>query len=109
MSPVTVYVDDMQMQATVGRITARWSHLQADTPEELARFARKLRLRPEWVQHPGTWKEHFDVTDSVREKAIALGAVPIGYGSPEGIALMERQMERVRRLAEDGPEVPTLF
>lgn len=99
----------MQVQATVGRIAARWSHLMADTPEELAAFARKLRLRPEWVQYPGTWKEHYDVTDRVRAKAIELGAVPIGYASAESRDLMRRQMERVRRLAEDGPEVPTLF
>lgn len=106
---MTVYVDDMRVQATVGRIAARWSHLMADTPEELAAFARRLRLRPEWVQCPGTWKEHFDVTDSVRAKAIALGAVPVSYGSAEQQEFARAQMERVRRLAEDGPEIPTLF
>jgi hypothetical protein len=97
---VAVYVDDMRVQATAGSVTARWSHLQADTPEELARFARRLRLRPEWVQSPGTWQEHYDVTDRVRDKAIELGAVPIGYASGEQVALMHRQMQRVADLAE---------
>ena len=106
---MAVYVDDMRLEATVGRITARWSHLQADTPEELARFARKLGLKAAWLQSAGDWKEHYDVTDRVRARAIELGAVPIGYGSAESVALMEAQMERVRRLAEEGPDVPMLF
>jgi hypothetical protein len=106
---MAVYVDDMRMEATVGRITARWSHLQADTPEELAAFARRLRLKRAWVQYPGEWKEHYDVTDRVRAKAIELGAVPIGYGSAESIVLMEAQMERVRQEPEADEEPPTLF
>jgi hypothetical protein len=106
---MAVYVDDMRVQATVGRITAHWSHLMADTPEELAAFARKLRLRPEWVQYPGTWKEHYDVTDTVRARAIELGAVEVGYGSADQQAFARAQMDRVHRLAEDGPDSPTLF
>lgn len=76
---MTVYVDDMRMTARVGRFNARWSHLMADTREELDDFARRLGLRPSWIQHPGTPKEHYDVTDPVRVKALALGAVPITW------------------------------
>lgn len=89
---MTVYVDDMRMQATVGRITARWSHLMADTDEELNVFALRLGLRLSWAQYPGTWKSHYDVTDTMRAKAIRLGAVPIGYASPEAVALMRGKM-----------------
>jgi len=81
---MTVYVDDMRLQARVGRINARWSHLFADTPEELASFAGRLGLRPSWLQKAGTIMEHYDVTDSVRARAFALGAVPITY--PSGMA-----------------------
>jgi hypothetical protein len=75
---VTVYVDSMRMPARVGRIQANWSHLTADTTEELLAFAEKLGLRASWIQNPGhTWKEHFDVTDTKRALAIRLGAQPI--------------------------------
>lgn len=75
---MAVYVDSMRMRATVGRITANWSHLTADTTEELVEFAAKLGLKRSWIQNPGhVWKEHFDVTDSKRDLAIRLGAKPI--------------------------------
>lgn len=75
---MTVYVDSMRMPARVGRIQANWSHLTADTTEELLAFARQLGLKPAWLQNPGhIWKEHFDVTDTKRALAIELGAQPI--------------------------------
>lgn len=88
---MAVYVDDMRMPARVGRITARWSHLMADSDEELHRFAASIGLRRSWAQYPGTWKSHYDVTDSKRAQAIAAGAVQIGYGSPESLALIRRK------------------
>lgn len=89
---MTVYVDDMEMQATVGTVVGRWSHLQATSTEELVRFARRLGLRDEWIQCPGTYKEHYDLTGNKRREAIRLGARPIGYGR-EGAALMEAKRE----------------
>lgn len=88
---MTVYVDDMRMPARVGRFTARWSHLMADADEELHRFAASIGLRRSWAQYPGTWKSHYDLTDSKRAQAIVAGAVQIGYGSPESVALMRRK------------------
>ena len=41
---MTVYIDDMQRPATVGRITGVWSHLLADTDDELHAFADRLGL-----------------------------------------------------------------
>jgi hypothetical protein len=80
---VTVYVDDMRRPAKVGRTWGRWSHLMADTSEELHQFAARLGLRREWVQHESTAREHYDVTDAKREQALSLGAVPISY--PRGV------------------------
>jgi Protein of unknown function (DUF4031) len=89
---VTVYVDDFACPATVGRITGRWSHLIADTPQELHDFAARLGLKRAWFQdptvngklkaQPGTraaenW--HYDVTDNKRRRAIRLGATPIPW------------------------------
>jgi Protein of unknown function (DUF4031) len=80
---MTVYVDNYRVPATVGRIKGRWSHLTADTKEELHAFAQAIGLKREWFQigcksrldtietcvH---W--HYDVTDSKRAQALAAGA-----------------------------------
>lgn len=87
---MTVFVDDMRLRRHLTRRPARWSHLFADTTEELLEFAGRLGLRPEWLQHAGTHREHFDVTDTVRRRALAAGAVAIRY--PRGTAeLLERK------------------
>lgn len=94
---MTVYVDDMRVPARVGRINARWSHLMADTDEELHEFAARLGLRRSWHQKPGTPISHYDVTDSKRDEALRLGAVPIGYMSRESMDLLERKMSEFRK------------
>lgn len=73
---MTVYVDDWRQRATVGPVTARWSHLTADTLDELHRFAAALGLRRAWFQeHPhDPLRHHYDVTDDGRRRAIELGA-----------------------------------
>lgn len=86
---MSVYVDDMRRPAVPagyrGRGTPRWSHLLADTHDELMAFAGRLGLSPTWLQHPQRPTEHFDVTDTVRREALRLGAVPIRYGRPGGL------------------------
>jgi len=82
---MAVYVDDMRQLARVGRVTARWSHLFADSQEELEEFARRLGLDRSWIQHPGTAREHYDVTDSVRDRALRFGAQPMRYGREGGL------------------------
>lgn len=74
-----IYVDDMRRPASLIGRPARWSHLFADTHDELMEAAQKLGLRPEWLQHPGTYREHFDVTDTIRKMAIQMAAKPISY------------------------------
>jgi Protein of unknown function (DUF4031) len=85
---VTVYVDNFRAPATVGRVRGRWSHLTADTVEELRAFADRLGHRREWFQAHCKHAKcptldgvcvhfHYDVVDSNRTKAIRLGATPI--------------------------------
>lgn len=82
---MTVYVDDMRRRRTVGGGRPRtWSHLMADTHDELMEFARRLGLRADWLQHAGTHREHFDVVEQVRTRALRLGATAITY--PHGTA-----------------------
>lgn len=107
---MTVYVDDMRMQATVPNgarsVSGRWSHLMADTEEELIEFAvGTLGMRRSWIQHPGSPDVHFDVVDSRRLAAIKLGAVPLPCRSTEWIEFFEAQRAKfVRRCANcSGP------
>lgn len=87
---MTVYVDDAFIPARVGRINARWCHLFADDEDELHAFAQGIGLKRSWYQQPkGTpgrpldpsslkaqmW--HYDVTESVRARAAAAGAVEV--------------------------------
>ena len=97
---MTVYVDDMQRRARVGRLNAVWSHLTADTDEELHAFAARLGLRRSWHQKPGTAISHYDVTEPKRQLAIRYGAVPIGYMSDEARGLIRRKRQRLA--AEQG-------
>ena len=69
---MTVYVDDA---VTLWR-GYRWAHLMADTLVELHDFAQRLGLRRESFQDK-TSGAHYDVPAELRERAIALGAVPI--------------------------------
>lgn len=88
---MVVYVDDMKMSATVGRLTAVWSHLMADTDDELHEFAHRLGLKRSWHQKPGTPISHYDVTESKRQLALKLGAKPIGYMSRESMDLIRQR------------------
>jgi hypothetical protein len=80
---MAVYVDDMNLPAEVPNgprvVRGRWSHLFADTEQELRDFARFIGLRAAWIQHPGTSRVHFDVTRSKRALAISYGAQPVTW------------------------------
>jgi hypothetical protein len=95
---MSVYVDNMRRRANLTGRPANWSHLMADTTDELEAFARHLGLRPEWIQHAGTRREHYDVTDTVRAEAIRLGAESITY--PHGTAkVLDRKRQAESELA----------
>jgi hypothetical protein len=98
-------VDDYLVTASVPCgsrvVTSRWSHLTADTTDELHAFAARLGMRRSWFQparlvpdternraacperigrpFPGS-RDHYDVTEKVRALAIRLGAVPVRLG-----------------------------
>lgn len=66
---MAIYVDDERISWR-GK---QWCHLVADTLTELHDFARQLGLRRAWFQERSVYP-HYDVTVSVRDKALALGA-----------------------------------
>jgi hypothetical protein len=92
---VTVYVDDWRQWARVGPVEARWSHLTADSDEELHAFAARLGLRRAWFQdhHRDVTRHHYDVTDAVRDEAIAAGATAVTWR--EGARIRRARRERL--------------
>lgn len=92
---MAVYVDDMQMPADVGPCSGEWSHLMADSVEELLVFGAKIGMRRRWLQVKRSGV-HFDVTEPRRRRAIQLGAVPIGYRSAQwrGVVAIARSQYR---------------
>lgn len=65
---MAVYVDDARIRWR-GR---EWSHLVADSPDELHAAARRLGLRREWAQEKGRTL-HYDLPEALRIRAIELG------------------------------------
>jgi hypothetical protein len=66
--PVAVYVDDARIRWR----GLEWSHLVADTPDELHDAAARLGLRREWAQDKGRTL-HYDLPEHLRVSAIELG------------------------------------
>jgi hypothetical protein len=72
---MAVYIDDARIRWR-GR---EWSHLVADTAEELHAAAEQLGLRREWAQDRGRTL-HYDLPEEYRLLAIARGlAEPISW------------------------------
>lgn len=108
---MTVYVDGANIPATVGRIKARWSHLTADTKDELHEFAVRLGLQRRWFQTCKRSKSckppercihwHYDVVATKRDRAIELGAVEIDRY--QMVEILKGRRERMAAAARPGP------
>lgn len=96
---MSVYVDDMLREATVRGMTRRWSHLMADEPAELRAFALSIGLKMSWLQREGSYREHFDVTEAVRLRAIQHGAVAVRFEDTPDLHRRFRERARAARLA----------
>lgn len=82
---MAVYVDDMR--AKFGRM--KMCHMGADTTEELLAMADTIGVQRKWLQHPGAWKEHFDIALSKRAMAVQAGAVEVE--AQQLVAMMRRK------------------
>ena len=78
---MTVYLDDWRQAAHLGPVDDRWSHLIADTEDELHDFAAKMGMRKAWFQEkPGRpHHAHYDLPERARPEAVARGAVEITW------------------------------
>ena len=72
---MTVYVDDMK--AKFGRMIM--CHMIADTEDELHAMAQQIGVARRWHQHRRSADSHYDVSLSMRAKAVALGAKEITW------------------------------
>ena len=75
---MAVYVDNLRVLKRIGnRGSWRFSHMIADTRDELDKMAELIDLDQKWKQNPGEGREHFDVTENYRQRALDLGAKQI--------------------------------
>lgn len=68
--------------------------MTADSADELIAMALKIGLQAKYIQYPGTWKEHFDVTEPKRKQAVAAGAIEV--------SMRERVMAMGMKRFEEG-------
>lgn len=69
---MAVYIDNAMIKWGRGK----WSHMTADTMDELHDMAKRIGMRREWFQDK-RHHQHYDVTKSRRDRAIACGAIPL--------------------------------
>lgn len=99
---MAVYIDDWRQAATVGRITDRWSHLTADSTEELHRFAQLLGIPRRAFQGHATdrRRDHYDVPEGLRRTAIEHGAIAVTWREAAKMRRIARQKEQTRSVGQ---------
>jgi hypothetical protein len=70
---LAVYVDDMAAPFR-GMVMC---HMAADTTAELLDMADRIGMARKWLQYPGSYREHFDISLAMRALAVSAGAVEI--------------------------------
>ncbi|MBK8197001.1 MAG: DUF4031 domain-containing protein [Acidobacteria bacterium] len=85
---MTVYVDDMYRvpMGQFGRM--KMSHMIAESFDELHAMADRLGLKRSWFQG-----DHYDISMSVRARAVALGAVEIPMRQLAALSVLQRLKE----------------
>jgi hypothetical protein len=89
---MSVYVDEIRdygdlVRGYARRYGTRWSHMIADSEDELHAFANKIGVLRRWAQFPGTPRSHYDIIPTKRALALRMGAIEI----------TSRQLVNIRR------------
>lgn len=94
-----IIVDNMRLSTRVKAIDAEWSHLTCIPMDlkELLDFGRKIGLKVTWLQIGGS-HIHFDVTESMRIRAIHNGAKEVSI--KEYVELVQQEQQRQREEEE---------
>lgn len=96
---MSVYVDSMR--ARYGRMVM--CHMFADTTAELLAMADQIGVARRWLQHAGTWKEHFDIALSKRALAVKAGAIEAGRETLVALMRSRPGHPRAAALPENKP------
>jgi Protein of unknown function (DUF4031) len=83
-SAMTVYVDDSFVSVRMGRGSASWCRLTADSRAELHSFAADLSMPRHWFRNQPVF--HYEVSAAVRRRAIGAGAVAVSSAELPAIA-----------------------
>lgn len=83
---MAVYVDDMR--AKFGRMIM--CHMIADTDEELHAMADKIGINRKWHQLNKVYTSHYDICLSMRDRAVALGAIQITWKQAGAMCAIRR-------------------
>lgn len=106
---MTIYVDDVRHR--FGRMVM--CHMWADTLDDLLAMADRIGVKRKWLQKPpaASWV-HFDISLSMKAKALAAGAVltdkfgPVEHEAKRtGNAEMLQNIERCRARRATAPKV----
>lgn len=84
---MTVYVDNFNSRR--GRLVF-CCHMMADTSAELLAMADRIGVARRWLQCAGTEREHFDLSNAARRRAIAAGAVVVSSRDLVGVIRRKR-------------------
>jgi Protein of unknown function (DUF4031) len=96
-----LYVDDARERRPVMGRDGTWSHLFADSTEELQAAMARLGLRPAWIKARGTAAEYVEIKESTRERAVQLGAEQVTW--PTGAARIIARKARSTVRVDDPP------
>ena len=96
---MSVYVDEPVHR--YGRMIM--CHMIADTREELFAMVDRIGVHRKWLQAPGTYREHFDISKAKRSLAVKAGAIELT--SRELVRRMNRRREVMEVLEQAGYEV----
>jgi hypothetical protein len=104
---VTVYLDNWRQPARLGPVDDRWSHLVADSDDELHAFAAMLGLRREWFQcrEDRRHHAHYDLPERRRPLALSLGAIEVTWREVGAMMRERRRRERASAVAGVGPDL----
>lgn len=95
---MSVYVDDVRHR--FGRMIM--CHMWADSVDELLAMADRVGAQRKWLQGPpkASWV-HFDVSLTMKAKALASGAILIDrYGPVEHVARLRGNQRMLDNIAE---------
>jgi len=86
----------------------RMYHVLSDLPgiagsAELREFVRACGMRPEWVQYPGSYREHFDALERLGTCLMRHGARVVG-NHEVALLLRARRTGNVERLGQEEEE-----